>query len=108
MFVQTDDPAGNHVVAYDRAADGTLTLAGTLRDRRSGRRARRLGRRPSRLAGFARLRQPARAAVAVNAGSDTVSVFSVDGDRLRLQQVVALRRRRSRSASPCTATPSTC
>ena len=29
VFVQTDNTAGNPVVAYHRAADGTLTLAGT-------------------------------------------------------------------------------
>ena len=28
LFVQTDDPAGNTVVAYDRAADGKLHDAG--------------------------------------------------------------------------------
>src|SRR3954447_21868446 len=28
VFVQTDNPAGNDVVAYDRAPDGTLTQAG--------------------------------------------------------------------------------
>ena len=29
MFVQTDNAAGNQVVAYQRAADGALTAAGT-------------------------------------------------------------------------------
>src|SRR5271155_2934218 len=29
VFVQTDNVAGNQVVAYDRAANGTLTLANT-------------------------------------------------------------------------------
>ena len=29
VFVQTDNVAGNQVVAYDRAANGTLTLAAT-------------------------------------------------------------------------------
>src|ERR1700722_17456651 len=29
VFVQTDNTAGNHVVAYDRAADGTLRQAGS-------------------------------------------------------------------------------
>ena len=29
VFVQTDNPAGNQVVAYDRADNGTLTLANT-------------------------------------------------------------------------------
>ena len=28
VFVQTDNPVGNQVVAFDRAADGTLTQAG--------------------------------------------------------------------------------
>ena len=30
VFVQTDNPAGNQIVAYSRAADGTLTAAGTV------------------------------------------------------------------------------
>ena len=29
VFVQTDNTAGNHIVAYHRAADGTLTPAGS-------------------------------------------------------------------------------
>ena len=29
VFVQTDDPAGNQVVAYSRVANGTLTAANT-------------------------------------------------------------------------------
>src|SRR5271155_4306629 len=29
VFVQTDNTAGNQVVAYDRAGNGQLTLAGT-------------------------------------------------------------------------------
>jgi hypothetical protein len=28
VFVQTDNPAGNTIVAYDRASDGTLSHAG--------------------------------------------------------------------------------
>ena len=56
VFVQTDDPAGNTVVAYDRAAGRQPHAGRQLRDRRPRRRARRLGRRPPRLAGLARLR----------------------------------------------------
>ena len=29
VFVQTDNPAGNQIVAYDRAPNGTLTAAQT-------------------------------------------------------------------------------
>ena len=32
VFAQTDGLAGNAVVAYDRAADGTLSPAGCVRD----------------------------------------------------------------------------
>ena len=35
VFVQTDNLTGNQVVAYHRAADGTLTPAGGVRERRS-------------------------------------------------------------------------
>ena len=30
VFVQTNDPAGNHIVAYDQHDDGTLTIADTF------------------------------------------------------------------------------
>ena len=53
VFVQTDNTAGNRVVAYDRAADGTLTPAGSYR--RAGRDPGRVRGRPHRVAGFAGL-----------------------------------------------------
>ena len=43
VFVQTDNAAGNQVVAYDRAADGTLTQAGVYDTGGLGA-ARRIGR----------------------------------------------------------------
>ena len=86
VFVQTDNTAGNSVVAYDRAADGTLTkaasyptgglggvLAGSVVDHLASQGS--LTYDPSH-----------RLLYAVNAGSNTVSVFSVHGDRLRLEQ----------------------
>jgi hypothetical protein len=30
VFIQTNNPAGNQVLVYDRADDGTLTLAQTV------------------------------------------------------------------------------
>ena len=52
VFVQNDDPTGNAVVAYDRAADGSLRRPASTRPA-AGRRARRLGRRSPRLPGLA-------------------------------------------------------
>lgn len=89
VFVQTDNSAGNAVVAYDRAADGTLTLAGTYPT--GGLGGQLTGSVVDHLASQGSLRyEPRRGLLyAVNAGSDTVSVFAVRGDRLYLRQVTA-------------------
>ena len=63
VFVQTDNIAGNQIVAYHRDHDGTLTLANTYATGGLGRRAERLGGRPSGLAGLAGLRPDARPAL---------------------------------------------
>ena len=55
VFVQTDNIAGNQIVAYHRDHDGTLTLANTYATGGLRRRAERLGGRPSGLAGLAGL-----------------------------------------------------
>jgi DNA-binding beta-propeller fold protein YncE len=88
VFVQTDNPAGNAVVAYDRAADGGLRAAGTYRtgglggvlggsvvDHLASQGSLTYDRASGRL-------------YAVNAGSDTLTVFAVDGDRLIRRQIV--------------------
>jgi 6-phosphogluconolactonase (cycloisomerase 2 family) len=88
VFVQTDNTAGNQVVAYDRSADGTLRQSGTyamggLGGQTSGSAADHLSSQGSLSY------DPQRALlIGVNAGSNTVSVFSVSGDRLRLRQVI--------------------
>jgi hypothetical protein len=89
VFVQTDNPAGNQIVAYDREADGSLTqagvydtgglggvLAGSVVDHTASQGALTYDRANDLL-------------YAVNAGSDTLSVFAVRGDRLILLQVVS-------------------
>jgi DNA-binding beta-propeller fold protein YncE len=89
VFVQTDNVASNEVVAYDRAADGTLSPAGTYETGGIGGVLN--GSVVDHLASQGSLTYDAihRLLYAVNAGSNTVSVFSVDGDQLRLRQVVA-------------------
>jgi 6-phosphogluconolactonase (cycloisomerase 2 family) len=88
VFVQTDNTAGNAVVAYDRAPDGTLRLAGTYAT--GGLGGQLTGSVVDHLASQGSLQydQEHGLLYAVNAGSDTVSVFAVSGDRLALRQVV--------------------
>jgi 6-phosphogluconolactonase (cycloisomerase 2 family) len=88
VFVQTDNLAGNQIVAYERDHDGTLTLAGTystggLGGQLNGSVVDHLGSQ-----GSLALDPEHGLLYAVNAASNTVSVFSVDGDRLGLRQVI--------------------
>jgi 6-phosphogluconolactonase (cycloisomerase 2 family) len=89
VFVQTDNTAGNQVVAYDRSDDGGLTPAGTYNT--GGLGGQLTGSVVDHLASQGSLTYDQRSATlyAVNAGSNTVSVFSVRGDRLALRQVVS-------------------
>ena len=88
VFVQTDNTAGNQVVAYDRADNGGLTLANTYNT--GGLGGVLNGSAVDHLASQGSLTydQSNGLLYAVNAGSNTVSVFSVRGDQLTLRQVV--------------------
>jgi 6-phosphogluconolactonase (cycloisomerase 2 family) len=88
VFVQTDNIAGNQVVAYHRARHGTLALAGTYDTGGVGGILN--GSAVDHLASQGSLAYDGDHSLlfAVNAGSNTVSVFSVHGDRLALRQVV--------------------
>jgi 6-phosphogluconolactonase (cycloisomerase 2 family) len=89
VFVQSDDTSANTVVAYDRAADGTLTqqgihatggkggiLPGTVADHLASQGSLAYDRDHQLL-------------YAVNAGSDTVTVFAVRGTHLRRVQEIS-------------------
>lgn len=88
VFVQTDNTTGNQVVAYDRAADGVLTQAGVYDT--GGLGGTLAGSVVDHLASQGSLAyDPATGELyAVNAGSNTISVFAVFGDRLALRQVI--------------------
>jgi 6-phosphogluconolactonase (cycloisomerase 2 family) len=88
VFVQTDNPAGNQIVSYRRADDGTLTRAAVYDT--GGRGGVLQGSVADHLASQGSLTYDPEHGLlyAVNAGSDTVSVFAVDGDRLTLVQRV--------------------
>lgn len=90
VFVQTNQPSGNQIVVYDRAGNGQLTRAGTHATGGNGGIAQP-GTELDHLASQGSLVYDAadRLLIAVNAGSNSVSTFSVTGDRLRLENVVA-------------------
>jgi len=89
VFVQTDSTSGNHVVAYHRAADGTLRPAGNYAT--GGLGGILGGSAVDHTASQGSLTYDPRHSLlyAVNAGSNTVSVFAVRGDRLALRQVLS-------------------
>jgi 6-phosphogluconolactonase (cycloisomerase 2 family) len=88
VFVQNDDPAGNTITAYDRTATGGLTQVGSYPT--GGLGGVLAGSVVDHLASEGSLTYDDSTGLlyAVNAGSDTVTVFAVDGDRLTRVQVI--------------------
>jgi hypothetical protein len=88
LFVQTDGLTGNQIVVYDRGADGTLTPAGTYPT--DGLGGKLEGSVVDHLAsqGSLTLDRADGLLLAVNAGSNTISVFGAFGDHLFLRQTI--------------------
>jgi 6-phosphogluconolactonase (cycloisomerase 2 family) len=88
VFVQTDNLAGNAVIAYDQGRDGSLTEVGAYST--GGLGGQLEGSVVDHLASQGSLTYDPGAGLlyAVNAGSNTISVFAVSGDRLALRQVI--------------------
>lgn len=82
VFVQSDNPDGNTIVAYDRTRTGALVRAGTYST--GGRGGVLDGSVVDHLASQGSLTYDWSAGLlyAVNAGSDTITTFAVRGDRL--------------------------
>jgi 6-phosphogluconolactonase (cycloisomerase 2 family) len=89
VFVQTNNPAGNAVTVYDRADDGTLSPAGTYPTGGNGGAEAGAVVDPLASQGSVAYDAANHVLIVTNAGSDTVSVFGVDGDALTLRQVVS-------------------
>ena len=93
VFVQTDNPAGNQVIALAQRPGGQLFQEQVLSTGGLG------GIEAATPAGFGGLASQGSLAYdpghhllfAVNAGSDTISVLSVDGRHVRLDQVLSSR-----------------
>ncbi|GIH20086.1 lactonase family protein [Rugosimonospora africana] len=86
VFVQTNKPLGNTVVVYDRDRNGQLSLAGEFQT--GGLGGATVGPPVDALASQGSLIFHEDLLFAVNAGSNTVTVFRVDGDRLQRLQVI--------------------
>jgi 6-phosphogluconolactonase (cycloisomerase 2 family) len=88
VFVQTDNVKGNQIVVYDRSAEGKLAQAGVYNT--GGLGGALEGSEVDHLAsqGSLTLDRQNGLLYAVNAGSNSVSVFAVLGDKLALRQVI--------------------
>jgi 6-phosphogluconolactonase (cycloisomerase 2 family) len=88
VYVQTDNTAGNQVVAYHRGANGVLTETGSYAT--GGLGGVLGGSVVDHQASQGSLAYDGRygLVLAANAGSDTVSVFAVHGEHLALRQVI--------------------
>jgi 6-phosphogluconolactonase (cycloisomerase 2 family) len=89
VFVQTDNPSGNTIVAYTRTASGGLAQAGSYPTDGNGGATN--GSVVDHLSSEGSLAYDRQAGLlyAVNAGSNTITVFLVRGDRLFRSQVLS-------------------
>ena len=89
VFVQTDNAAGNTIVAYTRTTAGGLQQAGSYPT--GGNGGATMGSVVDHLSSQGSLAFDRQAGLlyAVNAGSNTISVFRVRGDRLIRTQVIS-------------------
>lgn len=89
VFVQTDAVHGNHIVAYDRDRRGVLSQAGRYTTGGDGGTLDGAVVDHTASQGALTYDERHHLLYAVNAGSNTLSIFAVRGDRLDLRQVVA-------------------
>jgi 6-phosphogluconolactonase (cycloisomerase 2 family) len=84
VYVQTNDAAENEIVAFGRAEDGSLALLGRYSTGGRGTGQRHLPSQSSVV-----LSEDGRWLLVVNAGSDELSLFAVEGEGLRLADRVS-------------------
>jgi hypothetical protein len=89
LFVETESSTGNHVLSYSRASDGTISFAGSYATGGVGATAVGATADPIASQDGLTLINNNTELVATNAGSDTVTVFAVQGTRLVWLQQVA-------------------
>lgn len=82
VFVQSNATAGNQILAYSRAANGSLSFEHAYDTRGRGARAAGAVVDPLASQGSLHYDPVGRLLIAVNAGSGTITTFRVNGDRL--------------------------
>ncbi len=89
VFALTDNTAGNAVAAFHRAAGGALTPAGTYSTHGLGGILANSVVDHTASEGALAYDQARGLLIAVNPGSNTITVFRVDGDQLTFTQVLS-------------------
>jgi 6-phosphogluconolactonase (cycloisomerase 2 family) len=89
LFLETDAASGNQVLSYHRGVDGTISYAGSYATGGDGATAANATADPLASQGGLTLINDNTELVATNPGSDTVTVFAVDGTHLTFLQQVA-------------------
>jgi 6-phosphogluconolactonase (cycloisomerase 2 family) len=89
VFVQTNDPGGNEVLAYHRANSGTLTLTGTYETGGKGGRVEGAVVDPLASQGALVYDRDHQLLIGVNAGSNSVYAFQVSGSQLNGRTVLS-------------------
>jgi 6-phosphogluconolactonase (cycloisomerase 2 family) len=88
LFLETDAASGNQVLSYQRGGDGTISFAGSYATGGDGATATGATADPLASQGGLTLINDNTELVATNPGSNSVTVFAVDGSRLTfLQQI---------------------
>lgn len=85
VYVMTNRPSGNSIIVFHRDPAGALTSAGSFE---TGGNGTGTGVDPLGSEGSLVLSEDQRLLFAVNAGSNSVSVFAVSGDQLRLLDTI--------------------
>jgi len=88
LFIETDALSGNSILSYLRGSDGTISFAGSFSTDGNGAAGANSSAAPLGSQDGLVLADGDHQLIAVNAGSDTISVFHVNGSSLRLTQTV--------------------
>ena len=86
LFVETDATAGNSVLSYRQASDGTISFSGSYATGGLGATAAGATADPLASQDGLVLANHGANLIATNPGSDTITVFAVDGTHLYVQQ----------------------
>jgi 6-phosphogluconolactonase (cycloisomerase 2 family) len=88
LFIETDALSGNSILSYLRGSDGTISFAGSFSTDGNGAAGANSSAAPLGSQDGLVLADGDHQLIAVNAGSDTISVFHVNGTSLTLTQTL--------------------